>query len=66
MDLNNALSLKYALPMGTHTLDGVAEPVTMRLAQVGDQFVPLGTDHVEEPPVGEVFYAVGSQVRTRR
>lgn len=66
VDLNNALSLKYALPMGTHTLDGVAEPVTMRLAQAKDQFIPLGTDHAEELPAGEVVYAVGSQVRTRR
>ncbi|HJE87247.1 MAG TPA: hypothetical protein K8U88_06630 [Levilactobacillus hammesii] len=66
VDLNNAISLKYTLPMGTHTLDGVREAVEMRFAQPGDEFVPLGTDQVETLDAGEVVYAVGQQVRTRR
>lgn len=66
VDLNNAISLQFTLPMGTHTLDNATEDVMMRLATPGDQFVPLGKDEVEEPDEGEVVYAVGHQVRTRR
>ncbi|KRM81587.1 B3 4 domain-containing protein [Limosilactobacillus coleohominis DSM 14060] len=66
VDLNNAISLKYTVPMGTHTLDNVTEDIMMRTAKAGDQFVPLGKDTVETPDDGEVVYAVGNEVRTRR
>lgn len=66
VDLNNAISLKYTLPMGTHSLDGIEDNIMMRVAQVGDNFIPLGTDKIEEPDEGEVVYAVGKDVRTRR
>lgn len=66
VDLNNAISLKYTVPMGTHTLDNVTEDIMMRPAQANDQFVPLGKDTVETPDEGEVVYAVGNEVRTRR
>ncbi len=66
VDLNNAISLKYTLPMGTHSLDGIEDNIMMRVAQPGDNFIPLGTDKIEEPDEGEVVYAVGKDVRTRR
>ncbi|HJE49101.1 MAG TPA: hypothetical protein K8V69_02815 [Lactobacillus johnsonii] len=66
VDLNNAISLKYTLPMGTHSLDRIEDSIMMRVAQSGDNFIPLGTDKIEEPDEGEVVYAVGKDVRTRR
>lgn len=66
VDLNNAISMKYTLPMGTHTLDGVTEDIKMRWAEPGDTFEALGSDKVEAPDEGEVVYAVGHEVRTRR
>lgn len=66
VDLNNAISLNYTLPMGTHSLDGIEDNIMMRVAQVGDNFIPLGTDKIEEPDKEEVVYAVGKDVRTRR
>lgn len=66
VDLNNAISLKYTLPMGTHSLDGIEDNIMMRVAQVGDNFIPLSTDKIEEPDKEEVVYAVGKDVRTRR
>lgn len=66
VNLNNAISLKYTVPMGTHSLDGVQDDIIMRLAKPGDNFVPLGKDEVEEPDEGEVVYTVGSDVCTRR
>lgn len=69
VDLNNALSLKYTLPMGTHNLDGASDDIVMRVADpTTDTFIPLGktADAVERPDAGEVVYACGNEVRTRR
>ncbi|AMY14621.1 hypothetical protein BHL83_09005 [Limosilactobacillus reuteri] len=69
VDLNNAVSLKYTLPMGTHNLDNASTDIMMRLAQPEtDEFIPLGKgkDDVEIPDESEVVYAVGNEVRTRR
>lgn len=66
VDLGNAVSLKYTLPMGAHDLGGSSEDICIRLAQPGDTFLPFGAENEEEPDAGEVVYAVGHQVRTRR
>lgn len=68
VDLNNAISLKYTLPMGTHNLDHAQADIVMRLSEPGDYFIPLGKDATdkEQPDEGEVVYAVGHEVRTRR
>lgn len=66
VDLNNAISIKYTVPMGTHSLDNAQDDMMMRLAEPGDQFIPLGQTKVETPDEGEVVYAVGHEVRTRR
>ena len=66
VDLNNAISLKYTLPMGTHDLSKSDLDIEMRYANVEDVFLPMGEVVCETPDVGEVIYAVGNQVRTRR
>ncbi len=66
VDLNNAISLKYTLPMGTHDLSKSDKDIEMRYSLKGDTFIPMGTDEVENPDENEVVYAVGNQVRTRR
>ena len=66
VDLNNAVSLKHTLPMGTHDLSRSDEDIEMRYTKEGDTFVPMGSAEVEKPDDGEVVYAVGSEVRTRR
>lgn len=66
VDLNNAVSLAHTLPMGTHDLGLSDEDIVLRFARPGDSFLPFGTDEEEAPEAGEVVYAVGSQVRTRR
>ena len=66
VDLGNAVSLKYTLPMGAHDLGGNSEDICIRLAKDGDTFLPFGADTEETPDIGEVVYAVGQQVRTRR
>ena len=66
VDLNNAVSLKHTLPMGTHDLSRSSKDIEMRYAREGDTFVPMGSIEVETPDTGEVVYAVGDEVRTRR
>ncbi|MBN6066613.1 hypothetical protein HYE66_09140 [Aggregatibacter actinomycetemcomitans] len=66
VDLNNAISLKYHLPMGTHDLSLSDDDVMLRFANENDRFIPFGSDAPETPEQGELIYAVGNQVRTRR
>lgn len=65
VDLGNAVSLKYTLPLGAHDLEGVDE-IKVRLSQEGDTFLPFGSVEEEQPESSEVVYAVNNQVRTRR
>lgn len=66
VDLNNAMSLKHNLPMGTHDLGRSNLDIKMRYAKKGDRFRPMGSDADEAPNDDEVVYAVGNEVRTRR
>ena len=66
VNLNNAISLKYTLPMGTHDLARSNLDIEMRYAKDNDTFIPMGTEDIEKPDNDEVVYAVGNQVRTRR
>lgn len=66
VNLNNAMSLKYTLPMGTHDLSKSNLDIEMRFAKDNDTFIPMGSDKVEKLDNSEVIYAVGNQVRTRR
>ena len=66
VDLGNAVSLKYTLPMGAHDLGESDDDICIRLSKDGDTFLPFGADTEEIPDAGEVVYAVGQQVRTRR
>jgi len=65
VNLINAVSLKYLLPMGAHDLAGV-DTIALRPAVAGDVFRPFGCPATEEVPPGELVYAVGAEVRTRR
>lgn len=66
VDLNNAVSLKHTLPMGTHDLARSDEDIEMRYVKPDDTFVPMGSTEIETPDEDEVVYAVGNEVRTRR
>jgi tyrosyl-tRNA synthetase len=68
VDLANAVSLKYLLPMGGHALDQLIGGFGVRLAHQGDFFSPPEGDsgEVENVPAGEPVYADQQEVRTRR
>ena len=67
VDLNNAVSIKYEIPMGTHDLDTMhGEDLEVRFAVDGDTFLPFGSTETETPEAGELVYVCGHEVRTRR
>lgn len=66
VDLGNAVSLKYQLPIGAHDMGTVARALEVRPARDGDRFIPFGETETETPEPGEIVYVSGGEVRTRR
>ncbi len=66
VDLGNAISIKYGLPLGEHVM-GADDTLELRFSQPRDVFVELGAS-VPDPTLepGELVYAVGNLVHTRR
>ena len=66
VDLGNAISIKYALPLGAHAM-GEGEVLELRPSRPGDTFVALGEKDADPTLApGELVYAVGDLVQTRR
>lgn len=66
VDLGNALSLKYLLPMGAHDIDAASGDIQVRFSRQGDLFTPFGEIQAEVLEAGELIYSVGDRVKTRR
>ena len=66
VDLGNAVSLDYRLPVGAHDMDRLRGDFGVRLSRAEDFFTPMGQPESEEVPPGEVVYADAAEVRTRR
>lgn len=66
VDLGNAVSIKYHLPMGAHDLKSMKGDLEVRFATAEDTFIPFGETETDNPDVGELVYVSGHEVRTRR
>lgn len=66
VDLGNALSLKYLLPMGAHDIDAASGDIQVRFSCRGDLFTPFGENQAEILDAGELIYSAGDRVKTRR
>ncbi|MDO4538826.1 MAG: phenylalanine--tRNA ligase beta subunit-related protein [Coriobacteriales bacterium] len=67
VDLGNAVSIAYGLPLGVHALDLARETLELRFSRQGDHFVELGKSEADPTLApGELVYAVGDLVQTRR
>lgn len=66
VDLYNYISLKYLLPIGGHDLKGTTEDIEVRFSKEGDRFLPFGATEVEDIDKGELVYAIGKNIKTRR
>jgi DNA/RNA-binding domain of Phe-tRNA-synthetase-like protein len=61
-----AMVSRQRVPLGIHDLDRCTGDLEVRLARVGDVFTPFGATETEAVEPGEVVYADGAEVRTRR
>lgn len=66
VDLGNAFSLRYQLPMGAHDIDKAEGDIEIRFSTSADRFLPMGETEAEVMPDGELVYVSGSTVKTRR
>ncbi|MDR3670980.1 MAG: phenylalanine--tRNA ligase beta subunit-related protein [Holophaga sp.] len=66
VDIGNILSLRHLLPMGGHAIDHARQGYVLRPATGQESFVPFGSDQTEHPEPGEIIYAEGDVVLTRR
>jgi len=66
VDLYNSISLEYLLPIGGHDMDFSDSDIELRLTDDKDSFIPFGSNEEEDVPKGELVYAVGNSVKTRR
>jgi DNA/RNA-binding domain of Phe-tRNA-synthetase-like protein len=66
VDIGNLLSLRYLVPVGVHPVPLDAAPLRLRLTQPGDSFLPPDGGPAESPQDGEVVFAQGSSILTRR
>ena len=66
VDLGNALSLKYNVPLGVHDIDKFAGDIELRFANENDTFIPFGSQEYDNPPAGELVYVSGNEVKTRK
>src|SRR5579885_749893 len=66
VDLANAASLGFLVPVGAHDLDRLSGDFWVRESREGDRFTPLGQSESEPVPPGEIVFADEQAVRTRR
>ena len=66
VDLGNAMSLKYLLPMGAHDIDAAKGDIQVRFSRKGDMFTPFGETQAEVLDADELIYSAGDRVKTRR
>lgn len=56
VDITNAISLKYALPIGAEDRDKLDGDIHLGAMQGGEKFLPIGSDKEEPPYEGELAY----------
>ena len=66
VDIGNVVSLRHLLPAGVHAIDVVADELALRFASGAERFVAFGSSETEHPLPGEVVFAEGDTVLTRR
>ena len=66
VDIGNVVSLKRLTPVGGHAIDVLTEDLALRFATGRERFVPFGSEQAEHPEPGEIIFAEGQTVLTRR
>ncbi len=66
VDIGNIVSLRHIVPAGGHAIDVISGDLSLRAASGDESFTPFGADKVEHPEPGEIIFAEGDVVLTRR
>jgi DNA/RNA-binding domain of Phe-tRNA-synthetase-like protein len=66
VDIGNIVSLRHLLPVGGHALDELSQDIELCFATGEEEFNPFGSTQIEHPLPGEVIFAEGNTVLTRR
>ena len=66
VDIGTLVSIQNLIPVGAHAIDHVRQDIGLRQASGAELFEPFGSDIVEHPLPGEVIFAEGDTVLTRR
>lgn len=56
VDITNAISLKYALPIGAENMDAFDGDIRLGVMKGTEQFLPIGEDKNDPPRPGELAY----------
>lgn len=56
VDITNAISLKYALPIGAEDMDAFAGDLHLGVMAGGEDFLPIGAEEPDPPRPGELAY----------
>jgi DNA/RNA-binding domain of Phe-tRNA-synthetase-like protein len=66
VDIGNIVSLRHLIPVGGHAIDGITQDIALRKAVGEEAFTAFGSEDVEHPEPGEIIFAEGHTVLTRR
>lgn len=66
VDIGNIVSLRHLVPAGGHAIDVLTGDIALRLATGKEEFVAFGSEVMEHPVPGEIIFAEGDTVLTRR
>ena len=66
VDIGNVISLRHLLPAGVHAIDVLAGDIELRPATGAERFLAFGSTETEHPVPGEIIFAEGDTVLTRR
>jgi DNA/RNA-binding domain of Phe-tRNA-synthetase-like protein len=66
VDIGNIVSLQHLVPVGGHSMDELSQDIALRFASGEETFIPFGSTEMEHPLPGEVIFAEGNTVLTRR
>ena len=69
VDIGNLVTLRHLLPAGVHPVPASAgSPVSLSLRKTtdGDRFLPPDGGPAEQPAPGEIVFAHGQEILTRR
>jgi DNA/RNA-binding domain of Phe-tRNA-synthetase-like protein len=66
VDIGTLVTIRRLIPTGAHAIDHLKGDIELRIATGSEEFVPFGSDTVEHPAPGEIIFADGDTVMTRR